>query len=178
MGTLYDKKEHHLGELRQTYFGLLTILQQFISNDKYTHNHSYLVALYVSALAGRMGFMATSVNISEVGIALANSPGLQVEDRVALRLSLPHTQGAAKIGAEVCWCKPAGFSGMQFVQVPAAVKEQSGSWLASRLNEYLSEEVAVLKADTIAIPGGNSHAMLSGIRLFNLDPTPVVDNLK
>jgi hypothetical protein len=33
MGTLYDRKEHHLAELRQTYFGLLTILQQFISND-------------------------------------------------------------------------------------------------------------------------------------------------
>jgi putative nucleotidyltransferase with HDIG domain len=56
MGTLYDRKEQHLGELRQTYFGLLTILQQFISNDKYTHNHSYRVALYASALAARMGF--------------------------------------------------------------------------------------------------------------------------
>jgi putative nucleotidyltransferase with HDIG domain len=56
MGTLYDKKERHMAELRQTYFGLLTILQQFISNDKYTHNHSYRVALYASALAARMGF--------------------------------------------------------------------------------------------------------------------------
>src|SRR4029077_4167258 len=56
MGTLYERKERHLGELRQTYFGLLTILQQFISNDKYTHNHSYRVALYASALAARLGF--------------------------------------------------------------------------------------------------------------------------
>jgi putative nucleotidyltransferase with HDIG domain len=56
MGTLYERTEHHLQELRQTYFGLLTILQQFISNDKYTHNHSYRVALYASALATRMGF--------------------------------------------------------------------------------------------------------------------------
>ena len=56
MGTLYDRKEQHLGELRQTYFGLLTILQQFISNDKYTHNHSYRVALYASSIAARMGF--------------------------------------------------------------------------------------------------------------------------
>jgi HD-GYP domain-containing protein (c-di-GMP phosphodiesterase class II) len=58
MGTLYDRKEHHLGELPQTYFRLLTILQQFISNDKYTHNHShsYRAALYASALAARMGF--------------------------------------------------------------------------------------------------------------------------
>lgn len=56
MGTLYERKERHLGELRQTYFGLLTILQQFISNDKYTHNHSYRVALYASSIASRMGF--------------------------------------------------------------------------------------------------------------------------
>jgi putative nucleotidyltransferase with HDIG domain len=56
MGTLYERKECHLAELRQTYFGLLTILQQFISNDKYTHNHSYRVALYASTLAARMGF--------------------------------------------------------------------------------------------------------------------------
>jgi putative nucleotidyltransferase with HDIG domain len=56
MGTLCDKKERHMRELRQTYFGLLTILQQFISNDKYTHNHSYRVALYSSAIAARMGF--------------------------------------------------------------------------------------------------------------------------
>jgi putative nucleotidyltransferase with HDIG domain len=56
MGTLYDKTERHMRELRQTYFGLLTILQQFISNDKYTHNHSYRVALYASSIAARMGF--------------------------------------------------------------------------------------------------------------------------
>jgi putative nucleotidyltransferase with HDIG domain len=56
MGTLYERKERHLAELRQTYFGLLTILQQFIANDKYTHNHSYRVALYASSIAGRMGF--------------------------------------------------------------------------------------------------------------------------
>lgn len=102
------------------------------------------IPVYVS-IGANPEFMATSVNISEVGIALANSPGLQVGDRVALRLSLPHTQAAAKIGAEVCWCNPAGFSGMQFVQVPAPVKEQLGSWLADRLKEYLSEEAADLK---------------------------------
>jgi putative nucleotidyltransferase with HDIG domain len=56
MGTLYDRKERHLLELRQTYFGLLTILQQFISNDKYTHNHSYRVAMYASSIAACMGF--------------------------------------------------------------------------------------------------------------------------
>src|SRR5690242_20182003 len=43
MGTLYERQKDHYEELRRTYFGVLTILQQFISNDKYTYNHSYRV---------------------------------------------------------------------------------------------------------------------------------------
>ncbi len=67
MGTLYDRKERHVAELRQTYFGLLTILQHFISNDKYTHNHSYRVALYASSIATRMGF--SEVHIDDIRAA-------------------------------------------------------------------------------------------------------------
>lgn len=99
------------------------------------------IPVYVS-VGSRPEFLATSVNISEVGIALTGSTGLQVGDRVALRLTLPHTQAAAKISAEVCWCDPAGSSGMEFVQVPPKVKEQLISWLAARLEEYLPEEAA------------------------------------
>jgi len=62
MGTLYERKEKHIRELRNTYFGILTILQQFISNDKYTHNHSYRVAMYASAIAVRMGFDEQTVD--------------------------------------------------------------------------------------------------------------------
>lgn len=62
MGTLYERKEGHLAELKQTYFGLLAILQQFISNDKYTHNHSYRVALYSSTIARRMGLDADHID--------------------------------------------------------------------------------------------------------------------
>jgi CheY-like chemotaxis protein len=97
------------------------------------------IPVYVS-IGSKPEFMATSVNISEVGMALKNSPGLQVGDRITLRLTLPHTEAAAKINAEVCWCDAAGSAGMQFVQVPAQVKEQLVSWLADRLEEYLQGE--------------------------------------
>ncbi len=56
MGTLYERKEWHVRELRRTYFGVLMILQQFVSDDKYTHNHSYRVAFYASNIARQMGF--------------------------------------------------------------------------------------------------------------------------
>ena len=102
------------------------------------------VPVYVS-LGSQPEFLATSINISEVGIALSGSTGLQVGDRAALRLTLPHTQAAAKITAEVCWCDPAGQAGMEFIQVSAEVKEQLIAWLAARLEEYLPNEAAALK---------------------------------
>jgi len=45
-----------LDELRQTYTGLLQILSQIISNDKFTQNHSYRVSVYATQIAGEMGF--------------------------------------------------------------------------------------------------------------------------
>jgi putative nucleotidyltransferase with HDIG domain len=61
MGTLYDHKESHLRELRQTYNGLLLILRQFISKDKYTQNHSYRVSIYAAKIAASLGLNAGRV---------------------------------------------------------------------------------------------------------------------
>lgn len=58
MGTLYEHKEKHLQELRSTYHGILIILSQFISKDKYTQNHSYRVSVYASKIAAQMGLTA------------------------------------------------------------------------------------------------------------------------
>ena len=92
----------------------------------------------------RADFMATSVNVSELGIALTHAPALQVGDRVVLQLTLPSPAAAAKISAEVCWRNDEGDAGLEFVQVPAVVKEQLKSWLSGRLEESLHGE-AVLK---------------------------------
>ncbi|MFQ5945918.1 MAG: HD-GYP domain-containing protein [Anaerolineae bacterium] len=55
MGTLSERHEARLNELRETYHGLLLILRQFISNDKYTQNHSYRVSIYAAKLASYLG---------------------------------------------------------------------------------------------------------------------------
>ena len=56
MGTLYEREKSRVQELRQTYHGLLLILRQFISKDKYTENHSYRVSIYASKIAAQLGF--------------------------------------------------------------------------------------------------------------------------
>lgn len=55
MGSLYEVKEQGMSELRETYFGVLQILCQVISNDKYTQNHSFRVSVYAARLAAEMG---------------------------------------------------------------------------------------------------------------------------
>jgi putative nucleotidyltransferase with HDIG domain len=54
-GTLYEHGERRLQELRETYYGVLQILNQFISNDKFTQNHSYRVSIYATRIADEMG---------------------------------------------------------------------------------------------------------------------------
>ncbi len=53
-GTLHEHAERRLIELRQTYTGLLQILSQIISNDKFTQNHSYRVSVYSTQIAAEM----------------------------------------------------------------------------------------------------------------------------
>jgi putative nucleotidyltransferase with HDIG domain len=60
-GTLYERKEQHIRELRRTYHGVLMILQQFIAKDKYTQNHSYRVSVYGVAIAGELGLDAERI---------------------------------------------------------------------------------------------------------------------
>ena len=55
MGTLHEHHESRVRELRQTYHGLLLILRQFISKDKYTENHSYRVSIYATKIAAYLG---------------------------------------------------------------------------------------------------------------------------
>ena len=51
MGTLHENSRNRLQELRETYHGLLLILRQFVSKDKYTENHSYRVSIYATKIA-------------------------------------------------------------------------------------------------------------------------------
>jgi putative nucleotidyltransferase with HDIG domain len=56
MGSLCDRSASRMRELRETYHGVLLILQQFISKDTYTQNHSYRVSIYAARIAEEMGF--------------------------------------------------------------------------------------------------------------------------
>lgn len=54
MGTLYEHKDQQLGELRETYNGVLMLLRHFISKDEYTEHHSYRVSVYAARIASHL----------------------------------------------------------------------------------------------------------------------------
>jgi HD-GYP domain-containing protein (c-di-GMP phosphodiesterase class II) len=54
MGTLHERNRVQIEELRQAYRGLIIILRQFISKDKYTENHCYRVSIYAAKIASYM----------------------------------------------------------------------------------------------------------------------------
>ncbi len=54
MGTLYERMQSNLHELRDSYRGILLILQHIVANDKYSQNHSYRVSICATKIAERM----------------------------------------------------------------------------------------------------------------------------
>ncbi len=61
MGALHEQHENRVWELSQTYHGLLLILRQFISKDKYTENHPYRVSIYGVKIAAHMRLSAKRI---------------------------------------------------------------------------------------------------------------------
>jgi putative nucleotidyltransferase with HDIG domain len=61
MGTLYEHKNAQIMELRETYYGVLEVLRYFVSNDKYTENHSYRVSIYATRIAAHLNFNSEAI---------------------------------------------------------------------------------------------------------------------
>ncbi len=82
MGTLYEHKLAHMEELRETYHGILLILQQFISNDKYTQNHSYRVSIYAARIAHVLGLDNDSIEDVRAAALLHDIGKLEVSRQI------------------------------------------------------------------------------------------------
>jgi putative nucleotidyltransferase with HDIG domain len=82
MGTLHERQESRTRELRQTYQGVLMILRQFISKDKYTENHSYRVSVYAVSIAQVMGLSSEQHEIIRAAALLHDIGKLDISREV------------------------------------------------------------------------------------------------
>jgi putative nucleotidyltransferase with HDIG domain len=95
MGTLYEKKRARIRELRDTYKGVLLILQQFIAHDKYIAHHSIRVAAYAAVIAEYMGFDSERIN-DVYDASLLHDIGKMKISRELLYKAAPLTQSEHK----------------------------------------------------------------------------------
>jgi putative nucleotidyltransferase with HDIG domain len=101
MGTLYEHKNTQIRELRKTYYGVLEVLRYFISNDKYTENHSYRVSVYATRIASRMNLSAEQIEDIHAGGLLHDIGKLQVGKDLLYKASRLTGDEYAKIHAHV-----------------------------------------------------------------------------
>lgn len=78
MGTLYDRNQKSLREMKDGYDGMLVLLQQFLTNQKYSEAHSYRISMYSTKIAESLGLDTQSTedvrmaallrNVNEMGV--------------------------------------------------------------------------------------------------------------
>jgi HD-GYP domain-containing protein (c-di-GMP phosphodiesterase class II) len=78
-GTLYERNQKGMLELRDGYDGMLAVLQQFLTNEKYSEAHSYRIAMFATKIAETLGLDPGSTedlrtaallrNVNELGIS-------------------------------------------------------------------------------------------------------------
>jgi ActR/RegA family two-component response regulator len=79
-------------------------------------------------------FAASSINISETGMAIHSPSPLINGARVQLQLDLPGVIESLKIAGEVRWADPKGRAGIHFLEVPGAVSGRLQLWLSERMS--------------------------------------------
>ncbi len=87
MGTLQQRSRAQVRELQQTYYGLLLILRQFISKDKYTENHSYRVSIYATNIAASLGFKTDRLEVVRTASLLHDIGKLDVSRQILYKAS-------------------------------------------------------------------------------------------
>jgi putative nucleotidyltransferase with HDIG domain len=94
-GSLYELGERRLNELRDTYYGVLQILNQFIGNDKFTQNHSYRVSVYATTIAAEMRLPEAQIEDVRAAALLHDIGKLEISRDIlykAARLDADETQ--------------------------------------------------------------------------------------
>lgn len=82
------------------------------------------------------------VNISEGGMAIAESPALKPGAQVRVLFTLPGEVLRFKIESEVCWYDEKRRAGLRSLMIPFEQKSILQQWLGAKLEEDLPESVA------------------------------------
>ncbi|MBM9514226.1 HD-GYP domain-containing protein [Desulfogranum marinum] len=87
MGSLYEKIQEKIAELRHTYQGILFILRHFISQDEYAENHCFRVSIYAVKIASTMGLPEEQLEDIRSAALLHDLGNLQIKREILEKAS-------------------------------------------------------------------------------------------
>jgi CheY-like chemotaxis protein len=107
-------------------------------------------------------FQATSVNISEAGMAILSPVPLKVGQSLKIRMRIPGNADFIDVAGEVCWTADGSSrAGVQFLEISTSVAESLASWLLGRLEEMIPQTTGLTPQITqVGLNRG------SGLKLF------------
>jgi len=83
------------------------------------------------------------VNISEGGMAIAESPSLKPGEQITVLCTLPGQHVRLTVESEVCWYDEKGRAGLRSLLISSEQKSALQEWLAAKLEEDLPESVVL-----------------------------------
>ena len=83
------------------------------------------------------------VNLSEGGMAIAESPALKPGGQVKVVFTLPGQADFFTFDSEVCWYDDKGRAGLRSLNIPPEQHSALQNWLSIKLEEDLPESVAL-----------------------------------
>ncbi len=98
-GTLYERNQKTLGEMQDSYDGMLVILQNFLANQKHSDSHAYRTSMCATKIAESVGLDAGTVedirlaallfNMKEMGVTLEVLNKAAMATQVDLQPGMP-----------------------------------------------------------------------------------------
>jgi len=98
-------------------------------------------------------FQATSVNLSEGGMAILSPVQLKIGQNLQMRLRIPGKAEFIELSGEVCWTDPTGRAGVQFQEISPSAAEALESWLLQRLEEMMPRKNQMPAKDILPLHG-------------------------
>ncbi len=82
MGSLYERNQRSLNELKDGYDGMLLILQLFLTSRKFSEEHTYRTAMYATQIAEALGLDPASTEDVRTAALLRNINDLGISNEV------------------------------------------------------------------------------------------------
>ena len=82
MGTLHERNEKNLHEVRNGYEGILVILRQFLNNQTYTESRPFRISVYATQIAKALGLDSESTEDLRTATLLQNLNAVGITNEI------------------------------------------------------------------------------------------------